>query len=338
MSLLMRPDFPQQLFPWQAELWQQFQARRTANNMPHAMVLAGAEGVGKLQFADYLATSLVCEATSIETQPCGECKSCRLAKAGTHPDITWLTPEEEGKAIRIDAVRALSQKTVLTTQSQRSRVFIVTPAESMNRASANALLKTLEEPTSATVMLLLTSAPDKLPATIRSRCQNINFKTVPEKMAAEWLQQQSNDLSQADAMAFSSGAPLLALKAIEGGRLAEVSSIVDDLIALKLRKVNPIQISTTWNERPIKGLLNDLTCACSDLVRSASAESEARLFIPNQRENLQSLAKGINLQRLYLFIDEISQLRREMTHNLNPGMILQRLVISWLALTRPEAR
>ena len=324
---------------WHAELWAQLQQRRARGSMPHALLLSGPAGVGKQLFATHLAKSLVCEAESVEQQPCGQCKACRLADAGTHPDIHWLQPEEEGKAIRIDAVRSLIGKTTLTTQARGSRVFLISPAHAMNRASSNALLKTLEEPSAASVMVLISSEPHLLPATIRSRCQDLLFKPVAAQQAGDWLREQAPQIQNQEALlALSGGAPLLALRADEEDWLNQAQQTLAQLAELKQRKVNPMQVVEAWTQRPLQPLLNDLSRISSDLVQLASGAQAQRLFMPGQGGQLQSLAKGLDLVQLFGFIDGLNGLRRQMTHNLNPQMLLEKVVIDWLALTRPGAR
>jgi len=326
------------LLPWQKGLWQQIQKRRIEDKYPHALLLSGPAGVGKQQFGAMLAKSLVCEADSITQQPCGHCKSCSLVDAGSHPDVFWLEPEEAGKTIRIDAVRGLSQKSVLTTHSQNSRVFIVSPADAMNQASSNALLKTLEEPTSATAMILISSQPHKLPATIRSRCQTLSFKAVDTTQTESWLADRIDSSKKAELIALTGGAPLQIIKAKEEQWLENAVNLISDLEALKARKTNPIQIANNWNGQAPERILGDLSRICSDLIHLLSSKENTRLYIPSHRDRLQSLSKGINLQQLYFFMDELNQLRRQMGHNLNMQMLLETLVINWLSLTRPEAR
>ncbi|RMG36493.1 MAG: DNA polymerase III subunit delta', partial [Gammaproteobacteria bacterium] len=145
------------LLPWQTDRWEELVARRRSGRFPHALLLSGPQGIGKRQFAHRVAAALVCDATDPAAAPCGSCRSCRLVRSGTHPDIRWLTPEAEGKAIRVDAVRSLIDQSSLTTQAQGMRVFIVEPADAMNAAAANALLKTLEEPPASSCLLLVSS-------------------------------------------------------------------------------------------------------------------------------------------------------------------------------------
>lgn len=329
---------PFTLLPWQDALWQRLQDSRAQQRLPHAVLLSGPSGVGKRLFAQRLAAALVCEDTQIQRQPCGQCKACRLIAASTHPDVHWLEPEEEGKNIRIDAVRALTARTTLTTQARGSRVFLISPAHAMNRAASNALLKTLEEPTASSVLVLISSQPHLLPATVRSRCQDIVFKPVDAAQAEQWLLGKVDKTELLPLLALTGGAPLAALKAAEEGWLSAAEDTVARLTELKLRKTNPMQVVEHWGQRALDGLLVDLARVCSDLVQLSSAQQSPRLFMPQARDNLQVLANGIDLQRLFNFTDELNRLKRQMNHNLNPQMLLEKIVTDWLALTRPQVR
>jgi DNA polymerase-3 subunit delta' len=323
------------MLPWHTEIWQQLQQRRKAQNMPHALLLSGPAGVGKAQFADHLSQALVCAATEITRQPCGECQHCHLAQAGSHPDIRHIVPEEEGKAIRVDEIRQLIHKANLTTQNAHWQVFIINPAEAMNAAAANALLKTLEEPTPQTLFILVSANPNRLPATIRSRCQPIPFKPVLQEQALTWLQAQTGeDCTQA--LAFSGNAPLLALDIHQQNRLIVAQQTLAQLLELKIRQTNPLRIVESWSERPLAALFAELMRICSDILQLANQIQAARLFLPGQQLDLQSLAQNINLSKLYVFIERLNNYNQQMSHNLNPQMLLGKIVIDWLWVTRPE--
>jgi DNA polymerase-3 subunit delta' len=298
----------------------------------------GPDGVGKRQFAERLAAALVCEDASVDSQPCGHCKGCQLASAATHPDIYWLEPEEEGKNIRIDAVRGLIGRSVLTTQAKGSRIFVISPAHAMNRAASNALLKTLEEPASSSSLVLISSQPHLLPATIRSRCQTMVFKPVEARQAEQWLSGQVPEPDLRPLLALTGGAPLQALRAMEEGWLADAEGMLKQLTELKFRKVNPMHVVEQWTSRPLGSIFLDFSRICNDLAMLANTRNTQRLFMPQFRESLEILAKGMDLKRLFAFYDELYKLQRQMTHNLNPQMLLEKLMTDWLSLTRPGAR
>lgn len=182
-------------YPWQKAQWRQLWQRHRNGQLPHALLLHGPEGIGKEDFAHLAANSLLCEQTSESGQACGECKSCQLLASDNHPDFVSLQPEETGKAIKVDQIRELIQLMTLSPHFSGYRTVLISPAEQMNMAAANSLLKTLEEPQENTVIILVTSQLSRLPATIRSRCQMLRFAMPDKTLALSWLELDSRPQS-----------------------------------------------------------------------------------------------------------------------------------------------
>lgn len=159
-----------------SDILQQLLHNREQGKLGHAWLLYGKPGSGKKQLWQQLAHILLCQAPH-RNAACGQCKSCLLLAAGTHPDYMDLQPEpsESGKTstLRIDQIRQLAEFAVLTPQYATQRVVIIDPVDQMNLQAANALLKTLEEPTAHTLLLLVCHDLDRLLPTLRSRCQRI---------------------------------------------------------------------------------------------------------------------------------------------------------------------
>ena len=321
-------------YPWHAEQWNRIMVAHGALRLPHAFLLTGSPGLGKGDFAARLAHALVCVQPNQQGDACGACGACRLVLAGTHPDLHFIRPEEPGKIIKVDAIRALTAKSVLAAQDKGYRVFVIDPADMMNRAAANALLKTLEEPAARSILVLVSSHPDRLPATIRSRCQTVRFPVPPARLVRDWLSQAAAEEELDQLLALSGGAPLRALQAREQGWLGEGRDLCRELSALKRRKTNPLEIVEEWEKRPLTSVLDGLKRCLTDLIRLANGLPGSVLYHPALSEDLQSLGQGIDLKSLYGFNDQLLIADRELSHNLNGPMLFEHIVSRWLQITR----
>ena len=228
--------------PWHDRQWRRVERDIRATRVPHALLLRGAAGCGKALFAARLAAALLCRS---DDPPCGECGSCRLCAAGSHPDRIDVAIEKDRREIVIDQVRGLIHTVGLTARIGPCKVVIVNPAEQMNRHAANTLLKTLEEPPGATVFLLVSANHALLLATVRSRCQLIDFPTADPGIALEWLRGRVPD--PAAALALAPGAPIRAVELSEGGLIELRSGIERDLDVL-LAGGDPMAVAARWKE------------------------------------------------------------------------------------------
>lgn len=211
------------VLPWHMAQWQQMDSLRASDRLPHAILLAGPEGIGKRRFARVLMRALVCDAPTAEGA-CGECRECRFGME--HPDLHTVTAPEGKKQIAVDQVRELVEICNKTAHSSGGRKVIqIFPADAMNNNTANALLKTLEEPSGDTVLILVSDAPARLLATIRSRCRQISFPVPERELALNWLRVMIPDEEQC----------LACLDEMSGRPLAAKSLFDEDGLELRRR-------------------------------------------------------------------------------------------------------
>lgn len=237
------------VMPWHAEHWARLQSRRTRNALPHALLLCGPEGLGKRDFMHRFAEGLLCQHPQ-DGDPCGQCRSCLLFAAGTHPDYAVLTLglRKDGvqrSEIVVDQIRDLSARLAMASQFGGWQIVCIDPADAMNTAAANALLKTLEEPSPQTMLLLVADAPWRLPQTIRSRCQRIEFHLPAREGAEAWLKQQGV-ADAAAALNAAGGNPGLARVWVEEGALARRQEVRKDLGALAAGRGEATEVAKRW--------------------------------------------------------------------------------------------
>jgi len=210
----------------------------------HAYLFAGPSGVGKELLARLFAQAANCEAAT-ERRPCGACTACSAIRRGSHPDVTWVLPQAEAVArglvargdldgapsrdIRVDEVRALSRRLSLAPAVGRRKLAIVTPAEALNERAQNTLLKTLEEPTAATTFVLVSSEPDSLLATVRSRCLRVQLTPLRDETIEALLVRRGVDAATAKKRAARAGGSLGRALALDGGELTRREGLVRDL-------------------------------------------------------------------------------------------------------------
>lgn len=318
--------------PWQQSQWHRMRSLHRQGRIPHALLLQGPEGVGKRAFADAFAQGLLCIDPGGEGTACGECRTCRLLRAGTHPDLSWVEPEEEGKAIRIDQIREFTQREGLSSQDGGYKIWIIAPADAMNGPAANALLKTLEEPTPSTLILLLTSRPGALPATIRSRCQSLSFPTPPAAQALDWLLSQG-DRDWSTLLAVAAGAPFRAIALAEGERLELRGNVLERFFRLFSGQADPIALAEEWHKRDLPLVLHWLTGLLVDLAR-LSTNTECRdLFNPDARPGLLALAPKRSAAQWQGYLVAIYGVRGAIERQLNMQMQLEALLLRFSAKT-----
>lgn len=306
--------------PWHAEQWSRLQARRQRDALPHALLLCGAAGLGKRAFAQRFIHGLMCN-DSVGGEACGRCRSCLLIEAGSHPDLVGLsfglrrdgTPRTE---IVVDQIRELSARLAMRSQLGGWQVATIDPADAMNAAAANALLKTLEEPATQTMLILLADSPWRLPQTIRSRCQRIEFHLPETAAALGWLQGEGIDDGQA-ALAAAGGNPGLAAAWAGQGALEQRAEVRKDLAALAAGRGQPIEVVKRWlDDEPVQRLWFAAQ-AVADELRARS------------RQSAPPLGSALDAEALAGWYGAVNRTREGLRGPLRADLLLLELLARW---------
>jgi DNA polymerase-3 subunit delta' len=321
---------------WLQPYLERLNRARQQGRMPHALLISGQDGVGKRILAEQLAHALLCERPTADGQACGQCTACVWLRAGTHPDLLWLEPEEPGKAIKVDQVRALTGELCMTSHAGRHKVAIVQPADAMNKNAANGLLKTLEEPTDNTLLALLSALPGRLPATIRSRCQQLQIALPDDLTARQWLQGQGLDSTKATRyLQLANGAPLKAQQLAETDSAAARAHRLQQLLAVFKGSQDPIETAREWADAGERQSLDWWQAWLQDVIRwqqGGKPPHEAEVA-----QNLQQVMQTVDGRQLFDMLDQIFNALNSLGSGLNRQLMMEELMIFWAKLADPAS-
>lgn len=321
-------------YPWQYENWQHLLQSEKQGRLSQALLLEGPRGMGKEDFARAFSAYLLCEHP--QETACQHCRSCTWFKAGTHPDYFYLAPEGVARQIKIDQIRAMLDKISETAHREGGRqVVLLSPVESMNRAAANALLKTLEEPPGPVYFLLVCHQGLTLPATIRSRCQPLFFWVQEESLALSWLTERTqNAETSLVAWRLSAGAPLQALNCVEKGWIVWRTQIMEHLLSMYEGRQNPLQSAALWLKQDIAQCLQLMMTVVLDVISLQLGARETQLIHQDEIGLLSALQGKVPQAHWLFFQKKVMQAQRDYYHhpNLNVELLLESLCLKWAAV------
>jgi DNA polymerase-3 subunit delta' len=320
--------------PWHVQDFNRLLAGAASSRMHHALLLAGPSGIGKRLFAERLGRALLCEFPDVAGD-CGQCKACRLMVAGTHPDCLRISPEEPGKQIRIAQVREELLDFVVRTASVSTRkVVMIEPAEAMNLATANCLLKSLEEPSPDTFLLLVSDAPVRLLPTIRSRCRKVPLGPPGYQQGFAWLVAQHGAEGAEDLLGVASGRPLEALRLAESGALDQFDRAADLLKRAASADAWISRLAEDVADIELRELLGWMQVYLLDLARWLVDVSASRL--PRAQSVHAALGPQTSGHAVARFLRETIQANRDASSTANPNrqLLLETLLDAWSRANR----
>lgn len=327
------------LYPWQIGTWKKIQ--QEVDRLPHALLLHGQAGVGKLDFALHLSKALLCTQPQSSGFACDICTSCNWFNEGNHPDFHLLSPEQESEAedeagaakktkkktqISVSQIRELASFTSLSShRSDGLRIILLHPAEALNIASANALLKMLEEPPAGVVFILVSHQIQRLLPTILSRCHKIAMPIPEEASALSWLEEQgvTNPQEQLD---YLEGSPLkVAEQAEQFSQFKDVWKQLSQGERLQPHIAAPALIAHSAESGIIalqKWLYDLAAMSLSSQIRYHTGLSKT----------FQGLAEKVHLNRLFDLQKKTNELRKLANHPLNHDLQMESLLLEYTRL------
>lgn len=334
------------MYAWQHKQWQlimQQGAQQPNSKLPHALLLRGRAGTGKQDFALDVAKAILCSQAGKQQQACGTCPSCMWFAEGTHPDFMLIGPEDTdnteeiikkktAKKSQISVARIRQLLDYLTLSSHQVngyRVIVISPADMLNGASANALLKMLEEPPTKTLFLLVTSQPQRLLATITSRCQAVDMPLPSRTDALAWLKMQQVSHAE-NLLDLAGGAPLLALQIAAEG---EISTTLIKNLALGA-KLDPFTCAPLFLGLGMERAIETLQKWVFDMQSYKLAQ--VLRYHAQQANALQVLTKSVNLSLLFGFQDKLLAAKKTANHPLSNEAQLENILLQYTQIFKAQ--
>ncbi len=325
------------IYSWHEAIFQRLS--QPAQALPHAVLLKGQAGIGKREFAATVAKGLLCEKPASPLCACGSCVACHWFDTGNHPDYRMLQPEaaeaaeaaeEDGagdkkkkRDISIAQVRSLAEFINISAHRSGAKVVVIQPAEAMNVNAANALLKSLEEPPPDTFFLLVSDRPHMLPATLRSRTQQIALPPPTATEAAAWLA-KSGSAQPGLALAQSGGAPLLAVTLDTPEYWAARLQLLDGLSS---RQFDALALAERCVAQPIPQVIHWLQRWSYDLA--CLSFGQPLRYNPDKKDALIAAAKHMKALDIMRFHRELVRFQRIVNHPLNPRLLIEDLLLRY---------
>jgi DNA polymerase III subunit delta' len=321
---------------WLTEVWAHLNKLVAQEQLPHAILINGLPGLGKTALAKAFASRMLCQQPSND-QACGSCHGCSMLNAASHPDFHHLTVEEKKSAISVEQVRDLIAVFQEKSHQGHYKIALIEPADSMNNSSANALLKTLEEPGDDSLLLLVADQLDSLPATIRSRCLLLTIPAANQAQALNWLSEQGfTDQQEAlEALAMTGFAPYAAKQVLESDQIFAKQKLVSELLALAERKLEPTQVVSKIDKTSFKAHLDWLYYMVKDAL--LVHQGVGLNYQPNS-ELMRLISKMGNIAQAHLndWLSEIIDSRKllDSPSNINQQLIMENLLVRWIAISQ----
>lgn len=312
---------------WLAPLRDRLAAMKGQGRLPHALLLLGQAGAGQFELGIWLAALLLCDRPG--TTACGDCAGCKLFLAGTHPDFHHVRLPEDKTVIQVEQIRALSENFSLKSYRGRSKIAIIDPADAMNINSFNALLKTLEEPTENTYLILTASRSDRLPRTIVSRSARLRLPLPAPGTGLDWLNRRRRHAGWERLLALANGAPFLALQYREDGLEEIDDGMRKTLESAENGRLDIVSTADAWHKDQPLARLFWLESWLTGRLREAALASD--LVGDNRLPWLRVAAGEPMIRAGYRLLDALREARVLVGGSLNKQLLFEGLLISLAA-------
>jgi DNA polymerase-3 subunit delta' len=314
--------------PWLHDAQQQLRAAHAAQRLPHSLLLLSVPGLGAEQLANWITAFVLCE--SPQQRPCGVCASCRLLRADSHPDAHSVRLEEDAYQIKVDQVRGLIEALALKSYRGGYKVGVIEGAEALNANGANAFLKTLEEPTQNTLLIMVARPNHRLPATIASRCLRLTLSAPANSAALAWLEAHGADQSGGThswdaALNLAGGAPLRAVELNAAGVATLDAEMHESVLQLAAGSVDVTLLAERWMKSDPQLRILWLENWITQRVHAALGEATSHQTAEPVR--LPAALLKPKIRALFELLDAARELRLLASTGMNQQLALEALLL-----------
>ena len=309
----------------------QLQTIYEKNRMAHAYIFDGEKGTGKRDAMMFFVKLLLCE-HPLENVPCETCRNCLRIDSGNHPNIRQVEPD--GQFIKIDQIRDLIAEMMMTGVESGRKIYVIHHADKLNTASANMLLKFLEEPDGEVTAILLTEQIQSILPTIRSRCQHIEFSKVPRQILMERLVEQGITHSMASTVSMVTNEQETAITLANEEQFAHARKTVLKLVETVRNNVHEalLLVHEDWlpsfkEKSEMEQALDLLLFAYRDIV-AIKANPDAMCTYPDMLHIFKEIALNTTYERLSNQMQAVLQARANLQRNMNRALLMEQLMLN----------
>ena len=319
-------------YPWLNGCSAQLSRYIEQDRLPSAIMLVGEKGLGLAALAEDFARTVFCEQLDSNGLTCGSCQACLLFKAGNYPDYFHLIPEEGKSSIRIDAIRQLIASLSLNNQYLKPRIVIIDPADALLHQASNSLLKTLEEPSDNTCLILVTHDLSNISATIRSRCQLLVVNQIELKQAQQWLESLGCDNAK-QYLRLANNAPLFAQELWQKEALTAHNALFNDFVKLIKGQLDPLLFAEHCFSQQQLPMVNWMLSWLADVSKVLLQTKTERIVDIDLLADLKVIAERLHLESIYEIMDSLTKINQLEQSQVNQQLMLEEMAIQCYSLT-----
>lgn len=319
-------------YPWLNSCSAQLTRYIEQDRLPSAIMLVGEKGLGLATLAEDFANMVFCEQLGLDGLTCGTCQACLLFKAGNYPDYFHIIPEEGKSSIRIDAIRQLTVSLSLNNQYLKPRIVIIDPADALLHQASNSLLKTLEEPSDNTCLILITHDLANISATIRSRCQLLVVNHIELRQAQLWLENLGCD-SAKQYLRLANNIPLFAQELWQKEALNAHNVLFYDFVKLIKGQLDPLLFAEHCFSQQQLPIVSWMLSWLADAVKLQLQTKAEGIVDANLLANLKVVTERLHLKSIYEIMDSLTMINRLEQGQVNQQLMLEEMAIRCYSLT-----